>query len=105
MVKRDEGSKFKPKHNYPSIDFKQGFCGYVESVSKLHSLELCSILLYGLVDDNFKLAKVEQMLSHILKEIEIMKSSIRDTASQHIASTIVMKYVMILDGVHGGRTA
>ncbi|CAI8610944.1 unnamed protein product [Vicia faba] len=53
------------------------FIGYVESVSNLHSSELRSMWLSGLVDDKFKLPKVERMLSQTLEEIEVMKRSTR----------------------------
>ncbi|XP_027368736.1 probable flavin-containing monooxygenase 1 [Abrus precatorius] len=53
------------------------FVGYVESVSNLHSSELRSMWLSGLVDDKFKLPSVESMLSETLKEIEVMKRSTR----------------------------
>jgi dimethylaniline monooxygenase (N-oxide forming) len=53
------------------------FVGYVESVSNLHSSELRSMWLSGLVDEKFKLPKVEKMLSETLKETEVMKRSTR----------------------------
>ncbi|OIW19340.1 hypothetical protein TanjilG_03474 [Lupinus angustifolius] len=53
------------------------FVGYVESVSNLHSSELRSMWLSGLVDDKFKLPRVENMLSQTLKEMEVMKRSTR----------------------------
>ncbi|KAJ1418782.1 Flavin monooxygenase FMO [Sesbania bispinosa] len=53
------------------------FVGYVESVSNLHSSELRSVWLSGLVDEKFKLPSVESMLSQTLKEMEVMKRSTR----------------------------
>ncbi|KAK7291780.1 hypothetical protein RIF29_07194 [Crotalaria pallida] len=53
------------------------FVGYVESVSNLHSSELRSMWLSRLVDDKFKLPRVENMLSQTLKEMEVMKRSTR----------------------------
>lgn len=53
------------------------FVGYVESVSNLHSSELRSMWLSGLVDEKFKLPKIEKMLSETLKETEVMKRSTR----------------------------
>ncbi|KAK7265478.1 hypothetical protein RJT34_33098 [Clitoria ternatea] len=53
------------------------FVGYVESLSNLHSSELRSVWLAGLVDEKFKLPSVESMLSQTLKEIEVMKRSTR----------------------------
>lgn len=53
------------------------FVGFVESVSNLHSSELRSMWLSGLVDDKFKLPSVESMLSQTHKEIEVMKRSTR----------------------------
>ncbi|XP_058756729.1 probable flavin-containing monooxygenase 1 [Vicia villosa] len=53
------------------------FVGYVESVSNLHSSELRSMWLSGLVDDKFKLPKVERMLSQTVEEMEVMKKSTR----------------------------
>jgi len=53
------------------------FVGFVESVSNLHSSELRSMWLSGLVDEKFKLPSIETMLSQTLKEIEVMKRSSR----------------------------
>ncbi|TKY54385.1 flavin-containing monooxygenase 1 [Spatholobus suberectus] len=53
------------------------FVGCVESLSNLHSSEIRSMWLSGLVDDQFKLPSVESMLSQTLKEIEVMKRSTR----------------------------
>ncbi|KAG5101528.1 hypothetical protein JHK84_046497 [Glycine max] len=53
------------------------FVGFVESVSNLHSSELRSMWLSGLVDEKFKLPSIETMLSQTLKEIEVMKRSTR----------------------------
>jgi dimethylaniline monooxygenase (N-oxide forming) len=53
------------------------FVGYVESVSNLHSSEIRSMWLAGLVDEKFKLPTVENMLSQTLKEMEVMKRSTR----------------------------
>jgi len=53
------------------------FVGFVESVSNLHSSEIRSMWLSGLVDDKFKLPSVESMLSQTAKEIEVMKRSTR----------------------------
>nr|XP_027192978.1 probable flavin-containing monooxygenase 1 [Cicer arietinum] len=53
------------------------FVGYVESVSNLHSSEIRSMWLSGLVDNKFKLPKVESMLSQTLEEMEVMKRTTR----------------------------
>ncbi|RDX78776.1 putative flavin-containing monooxygenase 1, partial [Mucuna pruriens] len=53
------------------------FVGYVESVSNLHSSELRSMWLSGLIDNKFKLPSVDSMLSQTREEIEVMKRSTR----------------------------
>jgi dimethylaniline monooxygenase (N-oxide forming) len=53
------------------------FVGYVETYSNLYSSELRTMWLSGLVDDKFKLPKVERMLSQTLKETEVMKRATR----------------------------
>ncbi|XP_061369052.1 probable flavin-containing monooxygenase 1 [Gastrolobium bilobum] len=53
------------------------FVGYIESVTNLHTSEIRSLWLSGLVDDKFKLPSVEKMFSQILKEMEVMKRSTR----------------------------
>lgn len=53
------------------------FLGYVESVSNLHSAELQSKWLSHLLDEQFRLPSVENMLEQTTKEIQVMKRATR----------------------------
>ncbi|KAF6146723.1 hypothetical protein GIB67_009009 [Kingdonia uniflora] len=53
------------------------FVGYIESVSNLHTAELRCKWLAGLMDKQFKLPTVENMLEQTTKELDVMKRTTR----------------------------
>ncbi|KAK4493252.1 hypothetical protein RD792_017871 [Penstemon davidsonii] len=53
------------------------FVGYIESVSNLHTAEIRCKWLSRLVDEQFKLPSVENMLGQTTKEMEIMRRTTR----------------------------
>ena len=65
------------------------FIGYIESVSNLQTAELRCKWLARLVDDQFKLPTVENMLGRIEKEVEVMKRTTRFYKRQCISTYII----------------
>lgn len=67
------------------------FVGYIESVSNLHTSELRSQWLASLVDDRFKLPKIDGMLEQIDREMEVMKRTTR-FYKRHCISTFSINH-------------
>ncbi|KAF8388691.1 hypothetical protein HHK36_025371 [Tetracentron sinense] len=67
------------------------FVGYLESVSNLHTAELRCKWLARLVDDQFKLPRVEKMLEQTTKEMEVMKRTTR-FYKRHCISTFSINH-------------
>ncbi|KAF3446134.1 hypothetical protein FNV43_RR11313 [Rhamnella rubrinervis] len=67
------------------------FVGYIESVSNLHTAEIRCKWLSKLVDDEFKLPNVENMLQQISREMEVMKRTTR-FYKRHCISTFSINH-------------
>lgn len=67
------------------------FVGFIESVSNLHTAELRSKWLARLVDNEFKLPTVQEMLDQISREMEVMKKTTR-FYKRHCISTFSINH-------------
>ncbi|BFG18032.1 hypothetical protein CerSpe_043060 [Prunus speciosa] len=67
------------------------FVGFIESVSNLHTAELRSKWLARLVDNEFKLPAVQEMLDQISREMEVMKKTTR-FYKRHCISTFSINH-------------
>ncbi|KAK9101589.1 hypothetical protein Scep_025019 [Stephania cephalantha] len=67
------------------------FVGYLESVSNLHSAELRCKWLSRLLDNKFKLPKVNKMLEQTREEMEVMKKTTR-FYKRHCISTFSINH-------------